>query len=132
MDFVSPASAQAKADAREIERYVRQSPRNFGIGRTHWTLTTLVQVVPSLRGFSPYGAQKALARAGFGYKRGQPHVHSPDPQYEVKKGLWTRQRVTHSHPWCDDFRHFRRQVCAELNRLAAGSPEFLRYVGLSI
>lgn len=44
---------------------------------------------------------------------------------------WTRQRVTHAHPWCDDFREFRRQVCAELASLADGSPELLRYVGLS-
>jgi len=81
---------KARADAKEIERYIRQSPRNFGVARTRWTLQSLAAVVPSLRGFSPFGVQKALARAGFRYKRGQPHVHSPDPQYEVKKGLWTR------------------------------------------
>ena len=43
---------------------------------------------------------------------------------------WTKQRVTHAHPWCDDFDEFRRQVADELARLAPGSEELLRYVGL--
>jgi hypothetical protein len=51
----------------------------------------------------------------------------------MEKGWrWTRQRVTHAHPWCDDFLEFRHQVRSELASLSAGSPEFLRYVGLSI
>ena len=79
-----------KAQLAQIERYVRQSPRQFGVPRTRWSLQTLAQVVPSLKGFSPYGVQKALARAGYRYKRGQPSLHSPDPDYEVKKGLWTK------------------------------------------
>lgn len=47
--------------------------------------------------------------------------------------LWrrTRQRVTHAHPWCDDFREFRQHVMAELADLSQGSEELLRYVGLS-
>jgi transposase len=76
------------ADLDELEHYVRQSPRQFGLARTRWTLATLAQVVPSVRGFSPYGVQKALARAGIRYKRGQPSLHSPDPDYQQKKGLW--------------------------------------------
>ena len=79
------------ADLEELERYVRQSPREFGVARTRWTLATLAEVVPSVKGFSTYGVQKALARAGIGYKRGQPRLHSPDPDYEVKKGLWRKQ-----------------------------------------
>jgi transposase len=82
---------KAIADPVEMERYLRQSPRNFGINRTRWTLSTLASVVPSLKGFSPFGVQRALARAGFSYKRGQPRLHSPDPLYEEKKGLWTRR-----------------------------------------
>ena len=82
---------KARADKEEIERYLRQSPWRFGVERTRWTLKSLAEVVPSLKGFSPYGVQKALARAGYRYKRGQPHVHSPDAQYEEKKGLWTQR-----------------------------------------
>ncbi len=49
----------------------------------------------------------------------------------MEKGWrWTRQRVTHAHPWCDDFSEFRHQVRSELARLREGSEEFLRYVGL--
>ena len=79
-----------RADLTELERYVRQSPRTFGIPRTRWTLVALAQVVSSVKGFSPYGVQKALNRAGIRYKRGQPWLHSPDPDYEVKKGLWIK------------------------------------------
>lgn len=43
---------------------------------------------------------------------------------------WVRQRVTHAHPWCDDFLFFREQVRAELYALASGSPELKRYCGL--
>jgi transposase len=75
------------ADPEEIIRYVRQSPRTFGCDRTRWTLALLAKVVPSLEGFSPYGVQKALRRVGITYKRGQPWIHSPDPQYEQKKTL---------------------------------------------
>lgn len=82
---------KARADLQELERYVRQSPRRHGLRRTRWSLAALGETVPSLKGFSPYGVQKALGRAGFHYKRGQPSLHSPDPQYEVKKGLWTRR-----------------------------------------
>ncbi len=81
---------KGRADAEEIERYLRQSPRAFGVHRTRWTLQALADTVPSLRGFSRYGVQKALARAGYHYKRGQPWLHSPDPEYEKKKRRWTK------------------------------------------
>jgi transposase len=80
-----------RANLKELERYIRESPRNFGVPRTRWTLATLAEVVPSVKGFTAYGVQKALARAGIGYKRGQPRLHSPDPSYEVKKGLWKKR-----------------------------------------
>ena len=82
---------KAKANLQELAEHVRQSPRRYGVPLTRWTLARLAQVVPSLKGFTPFGVQKALVRAGFHYKRGQPRLHSPDPMYEVKKGLWTRR-----------------------------------------
>lgn len=81
----------ARADVAEVETYLRQSPRAFGVAQTRWTLRTLAQVVPSLRGFSDAGVWKVLQRLGMGYKRGQPHLHSPDPQYAEKKGGWSRR-----------------------------------------
>lgn len=46
--------------------------------------------------------------------------------------LWrrVRQRVSHAHPWCDDFREFRSQVRAEFETFSAGSKELMKYVGL--
>lgn len=71
--------------SEELANYLRQSPRVFGVPRTRWSLTTLAQVVPCLKGMSPPGVMNALERHGFSYKRGQPHLHSPDPDYEKKK-----------------------------------------------
>lgn len=75
-----------RAQADEIEAVLRQSPRNFGIEQTRWTLASLAQVVPSLRGFSDSGVWRALRRSGLSYKRGQPLLHSPDPHYDKKRG----------------------------------------------
>ena len=84
--YVRPGrGTKAKADYKELEDYVRQSPRNFGIQRTRWTLAALAKAVPSLKGFSPYGVQKALRRIGIHYKRGRAWIHSPDPDYAQKK-----------------------------------------------
>jgi transposase len=80
----------ARAQAAEVEQVLRQSPRSFGLAQTRWTLRALAQVVPSLRGFSEMGVWKVLNRMGFRYKRGQPHLSSPDSQYEEKRGGWFR------------------------------------------
>jgi transposase len=81
---------KVRADLKELVDYVRQSPRFFGLSQTRWSLSALARVVPSLRGFTPFGVQKVLRRAGFAYKRGQPHLHSPDPAYAVKKKTWSK------------------------------------------
>src|SRR5918999_868006 len=75
-----------RAEPAEIEAALRQSPRNFGLPQTRWTLEALIQVVPSLRGFTPSGVWRALRRSGLSYKRGQPLIHSPDPAYAKKRG----------------------------------------------
>lgn len=76
---------RAKANREEIENHLRQSPRQFGLAQTRWTLKALRAKVPSLKGFSVSGVRQALVKFRFGYKRGQPVVHSPDPLYEKKK-----------------------------------------------
>jgi transposase len=80
----------SKVRAQDLEHYLRQSPRSFGIDLTRWSLSALAEAVPCLRGMSPAGVKKALERSGFSYKRSQPHLHSPDPEYEEKKGRWTK------------------------------------------
>jgi hypothetical protein len=76
--------------AEELGLYLRQEPRFFGIDLSRWSLSALAEVVPCLNGMSPAGVKKALERCNFAYKRGQPHLHSPDPEYEAKKGQWTK------------------------------------------
>lgn len=78
-----------QVDTQEIEEYVRQSPRNFGIPRTRWTLQLLAQHVPSLKGLQPHAVWYALRRAGISYKRVEPWLHSPDPEY-VKKNATSK------------------------------------------
>jgi len=77
----------SRVQAREVEEYVRQSPRNFGVPRTRWTLQLLAAEVPSLAGLSPPGVWQALRRLGISYKRAEPWLHSPHPDY-VKKTLY--------------------------------------------
>lgn len=68
---------------------------------------------------------------------GEPRIQVvPLPTYAPwlncveKLWRWVKQRVTHAHPWCDDFRVFREQVLAEFRRLAHGNSELKRYCGL--
>ena len=73
-----------QVDDKQLEQYALQGPRNFGIDRSRWTLRLLAQTVPCLSGMSDSGVLAALRRCGFSYKRGQPWMLSPDPQYEKK------------------------------------------------
>lgn len=41
-----------------------------------------------------------------------------------------KERVSHAHPWCDNFRRFREEIMTELGRYTLGSPDLLHYVGL--
>jgi len=81
---------KAQVRVEEIGKYLRQTPTHFGVPRTRWTLGTLREVTPCLRGMSESGVWRALARLGYRYKRGQPVVHSPDPAYGEKRGLYYR------------------------------------------
>jgi transposase len=75
---------KATADDREVVDCTQQSPCQFGVDRSRWTLKLLAQTVPSLKGFSDAGVLQVLRRNGIGYKRGQPWMLSPDPQYQKK------------------------------------------------
>lgn len=76
---------KGQVDLCELIDHVQQSPRNFGVERSRWTLQALGNVVFTLHGMTPSGVWRALRRAGYGYKRGQPVPHSPDAQYTEKK-----------------------------------------------
>ena len=82
---IAPGRGRPKrVDDAELETYALQSPRNFGIKRSRWTLALLARTVPSLKGLSASGVRQALLRCGISYKRGQPWMLSPDPEYEKK------------------------------------------------
>jgi transposase len=77
----------SRVDKEQVEEYVRQSPRNFGIPRTRWTLRLLAENVPCLKGLRPNAVWYVLHRAGINYKRAEPWLHSPDPDYSKKKAV---------------------------------------------
>ena len=74
-----------KIKKSELEEYVLQSPHNFGLNESRWTLKLIKQLVPSAKDFTEQAIWYALRRAKLGYKRGSPHIHSPDPDYSKKK-----------------------------------------------
>jgi len=75
----------SRVDDEEVLSCLRVSPQRYGLAQTRWTLTALGDACPSLRGMSEQGILNVLHRLGFRYKRGQPWIHSPDPQYAEKK-----------------------------------------------
>jgi transposase len=89
---------RSRANARQVEEYVRQSPRNFGVPRTRWTLQLLAEKVPCLAGLHPSAVWHLLRRLGISYKRAEPWLHSPDPDYFKKnapsKPSWGRHGKT--------------------------------------
>ena len=76
---------RCRADRDEVCRYLKQTPQNFGLQQTRWTLKALAETVPSLRGYTDAGVFYVLKRYGVAYKRGQPTLHSPDPLYDEKR-----------------------------------------------
>jgi transposase len=74
-----------QVDEVQLRDYALQSPRNFGIPRSRWTLQLLAETVPSLQGFTATGVHHALRRAGLSWKRGQAWLLSPDPEFKKKR-----------------------------------------------
>lgn len=76
---------QSHVDEAQVRDCLRRSPERFGLTQTRWTLQALGQACPTLAGMSERGILDVLHRLGLRYKRGQPWIHSPDPQYAEKK-----------------------------------------------
>lgn len=85
LQIASGRGRPAKVDVKELETYALKSPRAYGIDRSRWTLKLLAETVPSLKGFTPAGVQQALKRCDIRYKRGQPWMLSPDPEFDKKR-----------------------------------------------
>jgi hypothetical protein len=77
------------ADAREAQEVVlhvvRRSPEHFGHQQSRWTLLTLRHTIGWLRGLTLSGVSQILKRLRISHKRGRLYIHSPDPDYEVKR-----------------------------------------------
>jgi transposase len=63
---------------------LRRAPRHGGPPRARWTLALLAAGVTWLAGLSAAGVHRLLRRLGLTYRRGQEHLHSPDPAYARK------------------------------------------------
>lgn len=81
--------------SREVEDTLRQTPWNFGIMRSRWTLDALRQQVEALNGYSLSGVHRLLRRMEWYPKRAVLKLHSPDALYQEKREhvLEMRKRV---------------------------------------
>lgn len=104
----------AAADLQEI---LHHSPLLYEQPRSTWHLKSIRAVVPWLAEVSLPGICKLLKRLNVCYRRGQAHVHSPDPLYDQKLADITNARIlAHSAPkevvflYEDEFTFFSRPL----------------------
>jgi hypothetical protein len=97
------------------------------VSRARWTLALLLGAVLWLAGLSPSGAWRLLQRLGVAYRRGQEHLHSPDPDYRTKLAAVARARAAaRGRPgkvvlvYLDEFTYYRRPSVARCYAPAGG------------
>lgn len=91
-----PRSARPVLDdaaLTQLREWLRQSPRDFGLPTSRWTLGGLAKV-SAVRGLIPNlvsdeTIRKALKRLGLNWQRAKRWIESPDPAYGRKKGSVT-------------------------------------------
>ena len=69
----------------ELRNLLAQTPENFGMNYSRWYLALIQKGCHWLRGYSLSGIWRVLGSLHLKYKRGQQHLHSPDPEYEEKQ-----------------------------------------------
>lgn len=74
-----------EAAKEEIEQVLHCSPRRFGIQRSRWRLQDIRQVISWLRECTLSGVGQILKRLGIRLKKAITYVHSPDPDYALKR-----------------------------------------------
>jgi len=76
--------------AAHLPDLLHQTPRQFGIERSHWTVGSVQQGLAEEWGVeaSLETIRLALHSLGQCWKRAKRTITSPDPDYEVKKGQW--------------------------------------------
>jgi hypothetical protein len=83
-----PAYAKAglsrEAAAEAVLDVLHKPPKAAGSDRARWALAALLASVVWLNGLTVSGVSQLLGRLGVRYRRGQEHLHSPDPLYDAK------------------------------------------------
>lgn len=88
-----PKSAQKLLDdaaLAQLREWLRQSPRDFGLPTSRWTLEGLAEV-SAAQGLTPHVVsdetiRDAVKRLGLSWKRAKRWIECPDPAYARKKG----------------------------------------------
>lgn len=72
---------------KALQEMLHQPPTNYQIRTSRWTLKEVQQACDWLKQYSLSGVWKVLRAYRLHYKRGQQHLHSPDPEYCQKRDL---------------------------------------------
>ena len=91
-----PRPARARVKSRQIvealDEIIHRPPSEFGLDRSTWSLESITEYVLASRGVQ-VGLQtvrEVLSEMGYRWRRAKHSVISPDPEYQAKKGQWTR------------------------------------------
>jgi hypothetical protein len=106
---------------------VHRSPRLAGMDHSRWALATLLTAVLWLKGLTLGGLSRLLSRLDIRYRRGQEHLHSPDPEYDAKMAAVVAARAeAAARPgavvfvYQDEFTAYRRPSVAQAWQEAGG------------
>ncbi len=79
------APQEVEVAIADLPETLHQTPENFGLSRSRWWLDGIRQAGPWLTKVSLPGIWQLLERFDLVDKRGRRYVHSPDPDYLVKR-----------------------------------------------
>jgi hypothetical protein len=101
------------------------------VPRARWTLRLLAGAVGWLAALTPSGVHRLLGRLGLAYRRGQEHLHSPDPEYEAKLAAVRRAGAAARRPggkavlvYLDEVTYYRRPSVARCYARAGGPGRY--------
>jgi transposase len=83
---------KSKQIEEAVEEIIHRPPSEFGFDRSTWSLESITEYVLASRGVQ-VGLQtvrEVLSEKGYRWRRAKHSVTSPDPDYQAKKGQWTR------------------------------------------
>lgn len=94
VDQPRPGKPRIKSKQIEeaVEEIIHRPPSEFGFDRSTWSLESITEYVLTSRGVQ-VGLQTVrdvLFEKGYRWRRAKHSVISPDPEYQEKKGQWTR------------------------------------------